>query len=96
MTTINLSRDSHAFPFNLCLENGMGWCLYSDEGPSGPCGQSCDTTCPHAYLAVWPSEDAMREAMESKKAGRNGVRARVMWGVIGEWTAGNFSITINK
>ena len=94
IVTRDLANDRHAFPFDLRLENGMGWCLYSDEGPTGICGQSMDTTCPHAYLAVWPNEDVMRQAMESGKAGRRGKRERVMWGVVGEWSTGKFTVSV--
>jgi hypothetical protein len=87
--------DAYAAPVLLHLKPGMGWCLYSDEGPSGVCGQSMDTTCPHAYLSVWPNEDAMRAAMEARSPGRRGKRERVMWGVVGEWTTGKFTVTVH-
>lgn len=93
-TTIDMARDHHALPLNLNLGSGMAWCLYSDEGPSGICGQSMDTTCPHTYLTIWPNEDAMRNDMEGKKPGRNGKRARVMHGVVGEWSTGKFVIEV--
>jgi hypothetical protein len=92
----DLARDRRAFPLDLRLENGMGWCLYSDEGPSGVCGQSMDTTCSHTYLAIWPNENAMRAEMESGKTGRGGKRGRVMWGVVGEWATGKFTVSVHK
>lgn len=89
-------QDRHCLPFGIQLEDGMGWCLYSDEGPGGISGQSIDITCPHAYLSVWPNESSMRAAMESKSFGRRGKRERVMWGVVGQWTTGKFSITVHR
>lgn len=94
IVTRDLGSSFGLMPFDLQLKPGMAWCLYSDEGPNGPCGQSMDTTCPHAYLAIWPNEDSMRAAMESGKAGRGGKRERVMWGVVGEWTTGKFTVSV--
>ena len=75
------------------LKPGMAWALYADDGPGGPCGQSCRTTCPHSVLAVWPNEDAMRAAM-SNGFGRNR-KARLMMGVVDDWTSGgNFRVMV--
>ena len=68
------------------LKPGMAWALYSDNGPGGPCGQSCRTTCPHSVLAIWPDEDAMRATL-ANGIGRN-KKARVMTGVVDEYTSG--------
>lgn len=75
------------------LKPGMAWALYADDGPGGPCGQSCRTTCPHSVLAVWPNEDAMRAAM-ANGFGRNR-KARLMMGVVDDWTSGgNFRVMV--
>jgi len=47
----------------------MGWILYRDNGPGGPCGQSCSATCSHSILALFPDEDAMRTALERDSGG---------------------------
>lgn len=68
------------------LKPGMAWVLYFDDGPGGPCGQDCRTTCPHAHFTVYPDEQSMRDAMENYKP-RN-KKARIMHGVVDEYTAG--------
>lgn len=78
------------------LKPGTAWMLYMDDGPGGPCGQSMRTTCPHGVLHVWPNEDAMRAAMAaSGSVGRN-KKAKVMYGVVDEWTSpGVFQVRIH-
>lgn len=78
--------DFHATDFPFGLARGMAWCLYCDDGPDGPCGQSIWTTCPHASLMIWSNEDAMRSDLEGHKW-RN-KKHRLMFGVVGEWTCG--------
>ncbi len=78
----------------LCLKIGMAWALYADDGPQGPCGQSMRTMCSHSMLHVWDTEAEMREAM-NRGIGRNS-KARVMCGVVGEWTSGGvFGVVIH-
>lgn len=87
--------DFHATKFPLGLKKGMAWVLYSDEGPAGICGQSMRITCPHAVLKVYATEDEMRSEMETAKF-RNGKRSRLMWGVVGDFTAGGvFSVAVS-
>lgn len=77
------------------LTAGMAWALYSDTGPSGPCGQSMRTTCAHSVLHVWANERDMREAMK-RGIGRN-KKARIMCGVVGEWTSGGiFGVVLHE
>ena len=77
------------------LKSGMAWALYSDDGPSGPCGQSMRITCSHSVLHVWDSEFEMRAALEAG-IGRN-KKARIMCGVVGEWTSrGVFGVVLHE
>ena len=84
MTTIDLDERGTT----LELREGMAWLLYTDQGPSGPCGQSMRITCPHAILHVWPSEQAMQDWLEVNKAGRTGQRAAIRLGVVGSYSGG--------
>lgn len=79
---------------DLELKDGTAWALYFDDGPGGPSGQSMRTTCPHAVLHVWDNEQKMKKDMQHG-LGRN-KRARVMCGVVGEWTSGGvFGVVIH-
>lgn len=65
--------------------------IYFDDGPGGPCGQSMRTTCPHASIHIWDSEDKMREDLKTMTP-RN-PKARMMYGVVDQWSSpGIFSI----
>lgn len=79
--------DEVTTPLAITLTKGMGWVLYRDKGPSGLAAQSMDNTCPHAFLATFPTEDAMREALGSVGAAWRKADV-LMWGVVGEYTAG--------
>jgi len=81
-------------PINLHLSPGTAWCLYWDEGPGGPCGQSMRITCPHAILMTWSNEEDMRSAMETHKW-RN-KKHKIMWGVIDQWVSGGVFKIINN
>lgn len=79
---------------NLCLKPGMGWILYTDNGPGGPCGQTMRVTCPHSVLHVFPDEDSMR-AYAEEGVGRNR-KGRVEYGVVDEWSsAGVFQVVVH-
>ena len=88
--------DFHGKPLSVEFKPGMAWALYSDEGPTGFCGQDMRMTCPHALLIVWDSDSAMREACRENAVGRNGSRKRLMWGVVGEYTAGGVFTVVDK
>jgi hypothetical protein len=76
---------------NITLKPGMVWCLYADNGPGGPCGQSMRVTCNHASLYIFSNLEDFEKAREAG-IGRN-KKAYSMWGVVGEFTAGGvFSI----
>lgn len=66
---------------------GMAWALYSDDGPSGPCGQSMSITCPWSILYVFKDEDELREAIKNESIGRKGRAWKVKQGVIGDWSS---------
>ena len=79
---------------NICLKPGMAWILYSDNGPSGPCGQDMRTTGPHTAFHIFPNEQAMRQALEAG-VGRNKISGHVDYGVVDEWTAASvFQVVI--
>jgi len=88
--------DFHGEPVSITFKPGMAWALYSDEGPTGPCGQSMRITCPHSVLIVWDSEDAMREALREQSVGRKGAKQRLQWGVVGDYTAGGVFTVVDK
>lgn len=97
MSTVSEDLDrTYGKSVSIILKPGMAWALYSDNGPGGPCGQSCRTTCPHSVLSIWPNEDVMREALSSGNIGRN-KKHTLMTGVVDEWTSGgNFRIIIHE
>ena len=77
------------------LRPGMGWALYSDDGPGGPCGQGMRTTCPHTVLMTWPDESSMKESLKVAKW-RN-KNHRLIFGVVDEYTAGGiFRVVVNE
>ena len=88
--------DVHGQPVSITFKPGMAWALYSDEGPTGPCGQSMQITCPHSLLIVWDSEEAMREALREQAIGRKGKKQRLQWGVVGDYTAGGVFTVVDK
>lgn len=52
---------------------------YFDHGPSGPCGQTMDTTCPWTLLYAFESEDQYQQWIrlsENNRFGRDGARAQ--------------------
>lgn len=75
------------------LKPGTAFALYVDQGPSGPCGQSMDTTCPWAQLHLFDTYEELKEA----KIGRKGVKAHVIFGIVGEWSSpGHLTIVDNR
>lgn len=74
---------------NIELKPGMGWSLYMDDGPGGPCGQGMRTTCPHAVLQIWPNQEAMAEGLKKKPRNKD---HKLMWGVVDEYGVGVFRI----
>lgn len=81
----------------LNLAPGSVLVIYTDDGPTGICGQSMDTTCPHACIHWFPNEAAYREFSEKHKLGRSGRRASVRVVVIGEWSApGKISVIVHE
>lgn len=79
------------------LKPGMGWAIYADNGPAGPCGQGGRTTCPHTVFHTWPDENAMRRAL-AEGLGRNKHRATLqLFGVVDEYTSsGLFRVVTHK
>ncbi len=83
-------KQPYGTKLNLELKPGMGWAIYTDTGPNGPCGQSMSVTCPHAIFATWPDEESMKKDINSKF--RNGKNTNIQYGVIGEWSTGNCAV----
>jgi hypothetical protein len=79
--------DEHRQAPMITWKPGTAWVLYSDDGPSGPCGQCMSTTCPWTILYVFKNEDEMREAVKGE-IGRKGRKAKTIYGIIGDYTAG--------
>jgi len=63
------------------LKPGNGWILVTDDGPTGICGQSMETTSPHSVLMLFENEEKMREHLKNKVY-RNGSNERVVSGVV--------------
>lgn len=65
------------------LNPGTAFALYMDRGPKGPCGQCMNTTCDWAQLHLFDTFEELKKA----RIGRNGVKAHVIMGVVGEWSS---------
>ena len=77
--------DSTWFTNNsLQLNIGNVLVIYTDDGPNGPCGQSCSVTAPHTYIYLYKTEDDFRK--DKKNIGRQGKNATIRFAVIGEWS----------
>ncbi len=87
-------QEPNSQELTVTLKPGMGWAIYTDRGPSGPCGQSMSITCPHSVFAVFPDEASMRAAVD--KMFRGGKQSNLQFGVIGEWSTGNGSIVVES
>ena len=74
---------------------GTAIVVYSDDGPSGPCGQGMETTCPHTAIHVFENEELMRSFCESHEW-RNGKNWSVHAMVVGEFHSTGMSLTIHK
>ena len=68
------------FPLNI----GNVLVIYTDDGPSGPCGQSCSVTAPHTYISLFNSYDDF--VKNKDKIGRRGKNGQLRFVVIGEWS----------
>jgi len=56
--------------------------VYSDEGPNGPCGQSCITTSPHCSVYLFFSEEAMQQWLKDQQDNmdkRRKARRKASW-----------------
>ena len=84
-------KDGYNLPMNITLKKGMGWAIYTDFGPTGICGQSCDITCPWSGVTFFEDEDTMQKWLK-ERGHRKGSRANLQFGVIGEFWTGNGSI----
>ena len=49
---------------------------YKDDGPDGPCGQSCATTNPWSRLYIFTDRDDMKEFADIVKSGKYSGRRR--------------------
>lgn len=76
---------------NVTLKDGMGFIMYTDEGPTGITGQCMSITCPHAIFAIYENEEKMKEGLKKLREGRN---KNIQYGVVGQWDVGNCQIVI--
>jgi hypothetical protein len=80
---------------NIQLNIGNVLVVYTDDGPSGPCGQCMSVTAPHTYLLIYKTEDEFKKDM--KNIGRGGKNAKIRFVVIGEWSnQGIFNLEIKE
>lgn len=88
-------NDPHTEELTITIKPGTAWALYTDFGPSGPCGQSCDITCPWATLYF---SDAGEEFIEwlRRNPPRRGVRSNLITGIVGQFSSGNGSVVLVK
>ena len=76
---------------DLKIKPGNVLAIYTDDGPTGLCGQSMSTTSPHTYIFLFNSEDEFRENV--KDLGRKGQRGKLRFVVVGNYgSEGIFSI----
>jgi len=52
---------------------------YTDQGPAGICGQSCDVTNPWNRLYIFDDYDTARQFMESLEGGNGRLHPRVKY-----------------
>ena len=76
----------------LDLPPGSVLVVYTDDGPSGICGQSMNVTCPHTVLHWFPTEEDYQTANHFNRLGRRGKNARIRAVKIGDWSSGQFSL----
>lgn len=69
---------------NIQLNIGNVLVVYTDDGPSGICGQSMNITAPHTYILIYENEDKFRA--DKDNIGRRGKNSKIRFVVIGEWS----------
>jgi len=89
--SINLNEEGTT----LDLRPGSVLVIYTDDGPSGACGQSMNVTCPHTVLHLFPTEEDFCQAREHLR-GRGGKNAKMRIVKIGDWATGQFSVVKHK
>lgn len=95
--SVDMSNHYGQMPSSIGTSDGSVLVIYTDDGPSGPCGQSMKTTCEHTRVYRFSSESRFRGFVGSKSLidvfGRKGKKAKVSIVVIGEWSTGYFEFT---
>ena len=95
--TLSLRRPYDGTPFKIPeLTNGMVVVLYTDQGPTGICGQAMSITCPHGHLVIFPNWELARNFLNNKGSFRNGKREDIRWFEIGEQGTGQFWISVHE
>lgn len=56
--------------------------VYTDEGPGGPCGQSCSTTSEWSRVYLFDDEDSARKWLDAQGAPR---RKRARWHIVSSY-----------
>ncbi len=77
----------------ITIKPGMGWCLWTDKGPAGPCAQSMDITMPWGGIMFFTDYDTCVEFIKNKKV-RRGVQTNLLWGEVGSFGTGNVTLTV--
>lgn len=49
--------------------------IYTDKGPTGMCGQSMSTTCPHTHIHIFDSEQQFKDS--DVEIGRRGSKQEI-------------------
>lgn len=83
-------NDTWVKDINLTIKRGNILAIYTDDGPTGMCGQSTYVTSPHTYIFLFNSYDEFKKSYN--KIGRSGKRAKIRWVEVGDsGTEGIFS-----
>lgn len=76
----------------LRLNNGNVLAVYTDEGPTGMCGQSMSVTCPHTTILWFKTYDDFLAYFEKHEM-RHGKKSQLRYCVIGEYgVPGTFTL----
>lgn len=91
--SMNLMDHYDKVPMALTIKPGMAWAIWTDKGPSGPCGQSMNTTMPHGGIMFFGNIDTLNAYFREHK-GRKGVQTNLLWGEVGDWGTGNVTLSM--
>ena len=81
-------------PLGLMVGNVLAG--FTDMGPTGACGQSMSTTCPHCVLHVFDNEDEFRGFLAENPNYRNGVQSQMHYAIVGSHGSGAMHVTDHR